>query len=350
MTTGLRTYTDTMAVRQFTPPELIKGHPYWIRVQGVNSGVTSGWTAPVQVTPVVSLQLVKVMTYNLLQLGADGTTMAGNTVASWSQRRLVQAQIIKNSNANVVMVQEGGPWVGTGPTSWSSMTGAVRQVDSLQSALSSIGATFNVAHTEPTWGQTGFVKHWNYILYNPATYAAVGSGGDWALGDDPINPNAAWQVLQNRATGAKFLAVSAHLIPYLGSSSDLAREQETKTLIADAQAKANALGIPIIYGGDFNTSPLFHMYPLDGPNVAMRAAGIADAHGAGQYKWNQTLDTVTGYRRTPNWYSQDIDYVFIPPGVAAYTWGVEASLVNGSWPGAIPSDHNAVDGTMAYPY
>jgi endonuclease/exonuclease/phosphatase family metal-dependent hydrolase len=306
----------------------------------------------VQVTPMVSMQSVKVMTYNVLKLASDGEVQPadGNTVAPWSQRRLGQAQIIRNSGADIVMVQEGGNWVGAGPDSWSSMTGAVRQVDSLQSALAGVGANYAVAHTEATWGQTGFALNFNYILYNPDHYAAVGTGGDWAIGDDTLKANAAWQVLQNRQSGAKLLVVCTHLIPNNGEAYDLAREQETKTMLADAQAKSNALGIPVIYGGDFNTTPLFGMHPVDGPNIAMRAAGIADGHGTAQYKWNNTLDTITGYRRTPHWYSNDIDYLFLPAGVAARTWGVEAELQNGSWPGVIPSDHNAVDGTIAFPY
>lgn len=348
MTTNVRSYTDTTAVRQFTPADLVKGHPYWMRVQAVNTGITSPWTTPVLVTPTVDMQSVKVLTYNLLQLVSDGSSMNGNVISAWSQRRLVQAQVIKSTGADILMVQEGGPWVGAGPQSWSSMAGAVRQVDSLQSALAGIGANYTVAHTEALWGQTGFAKNWNYILYNPANYAPVGNGGDWQIGDQIAN--AAWQVLKNRQTGAKIMVVCTHLIPDNGETADLARERETNTMLGYAQAKAASLGIPVIYGGDFNSSPGIGLHPIDGPNVAMRAAGIADQHGAAQYKWNATLDTETSYARTPHWYAYDIDYLFLSPGVAARTWGVDAALQNGSWPGTIPSDHNAVDGTIAFPY
>src|SRR5690242_4057919 len=139
MTTGVRTYTLTLPVRQFTPPDLSPGTDYWLRMRAVNGGNYSDWTTPVKLRPTVRMQSVRVMTYNVLKLASDGTSDNGRIIAPWSERRIAQAQLIKGYAPDVLMIEEGGNFVPPAPTVWSPKVTAPRQVDSLASALAAAG-------------------------------------------------------------------------------------------------------------------------------------------------------------------------------------------------------------------
>jgi len=333
ITRGRLDYTIHGIGHQFTPPRLTKGVRYYFRVRAMNTHTPSGYAAAVRGTARSNQQSVKVMTYNILQADSDGTRAQGGIISPWAQRRIPAATLIKHAAPDVVAIEEGWPWV--------AQVGGPRQVDSLVTTLQQIGATYNLAVTEIPPSQPGHHRYGNYILYKPSVYRAVGAGGILRIG----TPTAAWQELQDIATGAKFLFVATHLTE--GASYDTRREQESQSMLAQAGAKAKSLNVPVIYAGDFNSRPGM---PLDGPGVAMRAANVIDARTVAQSRTNEKYDSLNNYMRVAQAYGLDIDYLFAPAGVSVTSWGVLLNLVHGSFVGVIPSDHNPVWAQVSYPY
>ena len=215
-------------------------------------------------------------------------------------------------------------------------------IDDLRRTL----GNYSLAATEIPPTQHYYFRTGNYILYSTAAYKAVGAGGHWQL---PNYSTAAYQLLQNRTSGARVLVVSVHLISGSGAANDAIRQKQTTSLLSLAGAKAAAVKAPIIYGGDFN-SDINSAHAFDGPGIAMRAAGIVDARNVAQTLYNPSYNSANQYLRTPPAFSQNIDYVYAPAGVAVgYHW-VLLRLVRGQFSGAIPSDHNPVQASLYIPY
>lgn len=339
MTANRRNYGIRGNNHQFTPYGVAKGRTYYFQVRAINNGTLSRYSSRAVGVKRSREQSVTVMTYNILQLATDGTREAGGIISPWSERKIAAAQLIKQTNADVVAIQEGKNWVGTSP--------GVRQVDSLHTALNNVGADYALASTEIRYGQPNYpyVRTGNYILYRRSVYQPIGAGGHWNIGDAHW---AAWQQLKNIKTGARFLFVSTHLLQGGGTNGDVKRHHETAALLADAGAKSAALKVPVVYGGDFNSN--LTQRPLDGPGVAMRAARVADARLAAQAHANQRFDSMNNYMRTPLAYTLHIDYVFAPAGVAIAEWRVVINLTRGRFVGTIPSDHNPVYARVIFPY
>jgi endonuclease/exonuclease/phosphatase family metal-dependent hydrolase len=325
--------------RQYTPVGLAKGSTYYFQVRAVNNATPSGYSGRVSGIVRTSQQAIKVMTYNILTLSTDGTREVGGTISPWSKRGPAEAALIKQVSPDLIAIEEGGHWVGGTP--------GTRQVDSLRSSLAHIGLNYARARTETPYPERGAYAYGNYILYNPAKYQPVGSGWHWLIGD---GHSAAYQELRNVATGARVLFVATHLSSPAGRNGDVLRENETKSLLAQAGTKAAALGVRVVYGGDFNSNSLSKAHPLDGPGVVMRSAHIADTRFVAQTHVNERYDSMNSYRRTPLTYGVDIDYVYASPGVAVSSWGTALRLSRGSFVGTIPSDHNPVYATVRIPY
>ncbi|HEX3705925.1 MAG TPA: endonuclease/exonuclease/phosphatase family protein [Mycobacteriales bacterium] len=334
MTNGRRTYTIAGPTTSFTPYGLTKGHTYYFRVRSLNELTSSGFTAPVALRAQSSQQPVKVMTYNILEATNDGHQEGGNVIAPWSQRKAGVAGFIGSAAPDVVAIQEGAAWVGQvkGP----------RQVDSLRSAL---GGAYALANTEIPPTQHHYHRTGDYILYRKDTLAAVGAGNHWAIGNGHW---AAYQILRDRASGAKFLFVCAHLIVPRGHANDLKREQETQRLVRLARAYASAHGVPVVYAGDFNSDQFNHN--PNGPAVAMNAAGIPNAYNVAQHRTNAKYNTANQYVTRPQHYFAHMDEVFAPDGVAVHSWNQLLHVSRGKFVGVIPSDHNPVVVTLDLPY
>jgi endonuclease/exonuclease/phosphatase family metal-dependent hydrolase len=121
---------------------------------------------------------------------------------------------------------------------------------------------------------------------------------------------------------------------------DKEREQETKTLLADASAFAsNHGGVPVIYAGDFNSHGGTHV-ALDGPAVVMRAHHIADTKDVAQHRTNTRYDSANEYYRTPPAWGENLDHIWAVPGVGVRDWEQLLHLSGGKFVGTIPSDHN----------
>jgi endonuclease/exonuclease/phosphatase family metal-dependent hydrolase len=277
---------------------------------------------------------VRVMTYNVLEADTAGRHEGDGVVQPWSVREPAVVRTITTAHPDVIGIQEAAAFVGSGQE---------RQIDSLHHALPGYGLAFTEALPgTPGWHRTG-----NYILFNQSTFAKVGDGGHWALGDMRW---AAWQVLKNKATGAKFLFVNAHLLPTSGGAADTKRRHETQALLSDARSQAaSAGGVPIVYVGDFN-SDQYRKHRVNAPLLVMQNSLIADAYQAAQKHVRAQWNTANGYRRRPPHDGAHIDAVFAPAGVGVRSWELQLRLSHGKFVGVIPSDHNALVSDLTIPY
>lgn len=334
---GTATSTTAKGSRVFTPYGVAPGTRTWFRVRGVNATSAGAWSTAVPVSVSAGGQAVRAMTYNLLSLTADGTSIGGSEpVAAWGRRRTAAADAILEAAPDVVGVQEGGAYTGVdrGP----------RQVDSLVDALSG----YRLARTEAPPGEKGYYRIGSYVLYRSDVLVPVGAGGSWDLGEveGGFHKWAAYQVFRHRGSGTTFLFVSVHLLSG-GKNGDAVRRDETTTLLqrATSYAASNG-GLPVVWAGDFNSH---EAHSLDGPAVAMRGVWAADARDAAQSLTNAEYNSSNVYRRTPPKHGLSIDHLYVSPGVGVSTWGQVLDLDEGKFRGTIPSDHNPVYADLVLP-
>lgn len=335
MVADRHTFTITGGDTQFTPYGLTNATTYYFEVSALNDSTPSPYTPTVSALVITSQLKLSVMTYNLLEMTADGHAEGDGTIAPWSQRVLGAVALIHKADPDVIAVQEGWPWVGA--------TRGPRQVDSLVTALK---GEYTLASTEVPPSQPHYFRTGDYILYKTSAFTAVGAGDHWALGGGHY---AAHQVLQNTQTGAQFLMVAPHLIVGNGAAMDQAREDETNSMLTQASEFAQADSLPIVYAGDFNTD-ITPAHAFDGPGIAMRAASVNDAYDVAQTQINTEYNSANGYYRTPPKFGDHIDYVFAPPGVAIESVKLLLNLSGGKFVGVIPSDHNPVVANVDIPW
>jgi len=333
LTVNRRNYTIRGGLNhQFTPYGLVKGRTYYFRVRAINNGTGSLYSALVSAVKRTTQQPVSVMTYNVLQAVSDGSVEGGQVIAPWSKRQVGVVGYIRQSNPDLIGLEEAGSWTGAvkGP----------RQVDTLTTAL---GGSYILARTETPPSEPGYFRTANYILYKAAAYQAVGAGWHWTM---PSGHYASYQVVQNRTTGARVLFVVVHMGV---ESSDAARQADMKWLLSTASAFAAGQHASVIYAGDFNSDVnAYHLF--DGPSVAARAVHVADGLDAAQWLGNQRYNSANGYQRTPPAFGQSIDHIYAPPGVAVVSWRLLLNLTSGSFAGVMPSDHNALVSDLTIPY
>ena len=320
----------------FSPYGMTAGRTYYFRVAAINGSVKSHYSNLVSATITSHTVGVSVMTYNILEASSDGTPEGGTTVAPWSQRGPAAANLIYGALPDVVAIQEGAAFIGPA-------TDHVREVDSLSDTL---GYTYTLAQTEIRPGQPHAFRTGVYILYRNRTLSAVGRGGYWTL---PYSRYAAYQVLQNKATGAKFLFVSTHLVVGSGATYDAQRQKETEQLISYATSVASAAHVPIVYAGDYN-SDVTASHAFDGPSVAMTAVHAVDGYPTAQSLSNAQYNSSNQYLRTPPASYDSIDHVYTTQGIGVVSWGLLLDLSGGQFVGTIPSDHNPLLSQLTIPY
>lgn len=333
LTQNRRNYTIRGGLNhQFTPYGQIKGRTYYYRVRAINNGTLSLYSALVSAVKATTQQPISVMTYNVLQAVSDGSVEGGQVIAPWSQRQVGVVGYIRQSNPDLIGLQEAG--------SWTAAVKGPRQVDTLTTAL---GGSYTLARTEIPPSEPGYFRTANYILFKTAAYQAVGAGWHWTM---PSGHLASYQVLQNRTTGARVLFVVVHMGV---ESTDAARETDMKWLMSTASSFAAGYRASVIYAGDFNSDVNgYHLF--DGPSVAARAVHVADGLDAAQWLANQHYNSANGYQRTPPEYGQSIDHIYAPPGVAVVSWRLLLNLTSGKFTGVMPSDHNALVADLTIPY
>jgi endonuclease/exonuclease/phosphatase family metal-dependent hydrolase len=333
LTTGVRTYSITSQARTFTPYDLTVGTRYWFQVRAYGGAFATAPTTVVSAVAPSRGQDVRVMTYNVLHSSRDGEQVGLETIAPWADRRTPAVSLIRQADPDVLGLQEASDWVGAalGP----------KLVDDLAARLD---GRYTIAKTDIPVGDRGWFRTSRYILYRTSTYRAVGDGGFWTLAPSRW---AAYQLLENRATGARFLAVSVHLEAGSGLTVDLRREVQTKALLGFVADYRATQDVPVVYLGDFNSH---ERNVVDAPGNTFRAAGHTDADEVAQTRVNREYNSTNGYRRLPSKGGLDLDHVYVPQGVAVRSWQIVLNLTEGQFVGAIPSDHNPVVADVVLPY
>jgi endonuclease/exonuclease/phosphatase family metal-dependent hydrolase len=334
LTANVHRYTTTSTTRSFTPFGLHRGTRYWFQVRAYGGSVASAPSNEASAVAPSSGLNVRFMTFNLLRSSRDGERAGSERIAPWSQRRVAAIRLINKANPDVLGVQEASDWVGAvkGP----------RMVDDLRSRLGA--GRYALAHTEVTPGQRNWFRTGRYLLYRTSAYRAVGSGGFWTLASARF---AAYQLLQSRTTGARFLAVSVHLEPGAGRAADLRRKAATQRLLSIVRSYRAQHDVPVVYIGDFNSH---EGHVVDGPAVAFRAAGHVDSDEVAQARVNRRYSSANQYRRVPPAFALDVDHIYVPAGVAVRRWQMVLNLTRGRFVGTIASDHNPVAADVVLPY
>jgi endonuclease/exonuclease/phosphatase family metal-dependent hydrolase len=335
LTQGVTHYTTVGSATQFSPPDIAPGTTYYFAVRALNASTLSARSAIVAAQVESPTQPVKVMTYNVLEASQDGKAEGDGVISPWDARESGAVALIRRADPDVIAIQEAA--------AWTDEATKQRQVDSLVAAL---GGEYSLATTEIPPDQPRYFRTGDYILYKSNELASVGSGGHWMLGDER---SAAYQVLQDNASGAQFLVVSPHLSVRKGAGYDAQREEETRTLLDDIST-LNAAHLPVVVAGDFNSA-------TDGPTLAkntpasvLQTAGWQCAADLAVTRTNSQYNSVNQYYRTPPTHSLHVDDIVTTPGVQVRSWAEVLALHDGKFVGPIPSDHNPVVAELAIPY
>ena len=265
------------------------------------------------------------MTYNVEEASSTGME-GGEQIAPWSARRAGAAALIREARPDVIAVEEAAAWVGP-----IQGHGGVRQIDDLRRLLPG----YALATTETPPSEPGYFRTGVYILYRSAYLHPVGTGGHWNVG---YTRWAAYQQFQT-STGTQFLFTAAHLLVGSGRANDDRRATETANLIALSTRRAG--GLPVVYGGDWN-SDTARSHAYDAPSVVMHAHHNVNTRYAARRTYNERYDSANQNMRRPIAAGQSIDGIYTSPGSVVTSWSVVLHLRNGAFVGTIPSDHNPV--------
>lgn len=163
---------------------------------------------------------------------------------------------------------------------------------------------------------------------------------------------ACYQLLTEKATGARFLVASAHLVNGRGRAKDRRRYRQTRNLIADTLAVRRRHGDswPIVWAGDYNSSGA-HKYTFDAPRRAMRRlAGARDAYAAAHRREHGSYNSANQLRRRPIRTHHHVDHVYVSPGIRVRAFAVIVRLKGRLYRVPFASDHNPIRATLRIPY
>ena len=278
---------------------------------------------------------IRMMTWNVLDHQFDGTYENGNRIAPWHKRIKVVVPMIEHAHPDIVVINEANDWVGAPPH---------RQIDTLQKRLhrtyALADADFTINRYHPRTG--------NYIFYRRSMFRPLyrnhGRAHYWTLSKQHM---VTYQALKDRRTGAKMLLVAVHLSRGPNTTFyDAQRKQETARLLADVRLlrarHREYRGMPVVYGGDFNTFDGTNPANHDSPDRLFRQARLRDALRTVHRPRNTKYGSVNGYTRVPSHTGRIIDEFYATRGVAFHSWKQVMHLRHGRWPGTIPSDHNPI--------
>jgi endonuclease/exonuclease/phosphatase family metal-dependent hydrolase len=332
---SVKAYTVIGSARQFSPPDVAAGTTYYFAVRAMNTTTASGKSNTVATTVESKTQPVKVMTYNILEASQDGKAEGDGVISPWAKRKPGVVALIHRADPDVIAIQEAA--------AWTDQAKRQRQIDSLATALH---GRYSLAVTEIKPTERHYSRTGDYILYKSSLYSVVGVGGHWVLGN---GRDAAYQILKNKASDARFLFVSPHLAVLRGRVYDAQREHETSALLSDV-ARLNTASLPVVVAGDFNSA-------TDGPSTArntpasiMQTAKWENAENQALTRKNAQYNSVNQYYRTPPTHGLHVDDIVTTPGVQIRSWEEVVDLHHHKFLGPIPSDHNPVEADIAIPY
>lgn len=338
----------------------------YFRVQAVNTG-TAGtatrWypylrTAKPKVDPTTTVgTALRVGTFNVLS--------APHTDKPWLKRAPSVAATILDEAPTVLAVQELSPGRADGKS--GSTTGHLRQTTSLEQSLAAQGGSrYKLVRT------TSYVKpgtshgtQGSRILYDTTKLQLVSDCPDvtgretYATGcaismpGDTVGSrrSAAVAIFADRATGAEFVMVSAHLDSRHSSKSstekkyDKLRSDQVQTVL-DHVGSINAEGRPVVFGGDINSWQM--KYHSNAPHSLLVAGGFYDT-AAAVTTVNQQYSTINHYTTTMQaagaGVGSRLDVVMVRGIATASRWKNVMEVKNKTR----PSDHNMVVSDIVLP-
>ena len=327
-----------------TVNELDSDQIYWLRVAVArdDGGRIGGWSEPIAITTLDNA--IRAGTFNISGVHNDKTGQAPR----WRQRRPVVVQQIHDADLDVVGLQEVST-VDSGLYRRNLVSGNSQFAD-LVNGLNDAGGQWRATNTSR--GATNDTR----IAYRSDRLELVSEGGRRFASQ--VNENKryfAWAVFKVKATGRTFLFVTTHLTP----RSQSVREKQWRELLNDTRARAD--GMPVIVGGDFNSSK-FHM-PAGRMLTAMKTAGFGDVLGQ-QYRSTTddraraeklvraNIGSFNNYKRSLSGYGKgrignSVDYIFASNDLKVREFRLVANVNDkGAVVGTLPSDHYLLTATV----
>jgi endonuclease/exonuclease/phosphatase family metal-dependent hydrolase len=253
--------------------------------------------------------------------------------------------------------------LGTQEAFWStgnSLPAGTDQFTDLRNGLNAAGEPFEVTNTDRSVGKG------TRILYNTDTVEKLTSGQFKYTNQvsGKTDRYLAWATFRHKASGTSFFFADTHLSP----DSSTVKKQQWQELIAKVKA-LNTGSLPVIVGGDFNTSKFGDAAKDMLP--AMKSAGFGDVmnqeytinpprNPRAEVAVNQWINSFNDYRRNVADYAYDdrrdkvgngVDWIFATNSLRVKEWKVVIDfnpttlMVNG----VIPSDHNMISSVITLP-
>lgn len=156
-----------------------------------------------------------------------------------------------------------------------------------------------------------------------------------------------WITVYDTATRRPYTFVSVHLESGRSRGAARTRQRQALSLIRGMEA-SEAKG-PVIYAGDFNSSPARHD---DNVGRVFARAGYVDAYQQSTSFRKAWMSSFNGFESRPRRnvrQGDHIDRLFVPAGVGVADWEVVAPLRRGRNVTPIASDHHLVRATVQLP-
>jgi endonuclease/exonuclease/phosphatase family metal-dependent hydrolase len=254
----------------------------------------------------------------------------------WADRAQMVADNIAAHHPAVVALSE------MVPSMWTSADGG----PGLQTALSRAGASQYRMTRDTSYGvATGDAR----ILYDPTqvTMTSVCDPTVFSCGIQMVGANnatrvAAYARFRDLATGQEFYFVALHFDAGNNATTDALRGREAQTL-ASGMAAVDTEGLPVVVGGDFNSSQLSN--GVDAPHTALLDAGYYNTEAAAT-QVGIRYSTVNNYQNqapSPFGFGSMYDSIMTlgMPGATRFEHVVTQA--------PFPSDHNLVLADLRLP-
>lgn len=255
----------------------------------------------------------------------------------WAIRAPLVAANIAAQHPAIVALQEMVPGM------WTDKDGGI----GLDAALNGVGLGGYALTRDTTWNATGPGD--SRILYDPNQVQMLSRCDSTKpscgiempdSGDVLVAPYA---LFQDRASGQQFWFVSAHLTHGATAALDTLRGEQAQTIV-DELAKLNTQHLPVILGGDLNSSQTGVGH--DAPHQSLSDAGFYDAASATN-QMHLEYNTVNAYQspeKPSNYgFGARLDAIMTLGMPGAHTF---EEVITG---GPYPSDHNMVVADLGLP-
>jgi endonuclease/exonuclease/phosphatase family metal-dependent hydrolase len=312
----------------------------FFRIKAVRSGEADSQTRPyasmMHATvagqgPATSGTAMRFAAYNVHVAAAD---VAGHT---WSDRAQLVANNIAAHHPAVVAISEMVPGM------WTNVDGG----PGLDLALQRAGAgeytlTRTTTYTQNVPGDTRILYDPNLVQMTSTCDPTKFSCAIKIPEPDSSFRVAAYAQFQDLASGQEFWFVAVHFDHGNDATTDALRGDQAQAVV-DGMAAVNPQNLPVIVGGDFNSSQTSNGH--DSPHAAMLQAGYYNTAAAANTV-NLQYNSVNNYTsQSPSPYGFGSMYDTIMtlgmPGAQRF----EQVLTGSPW----PSDHNLVQADLRLP-